>query len=468
MNPRFTILMGFLLLLAAGWIFFVQPQWGSTQERARHGGILPPFTGEQIDRIEIEREDARLIFLRQPRGWRMESPVQDTAASAKVEEILQLASTLRAEERIPAGEFRGTLRSGAYGFNPPKLKLRLSGPRRDFTLEFGREAASPERIFLRRSGSEETFVVAETLAKELQRPVADFRDPRLVNLPADLIERLRWQWDGATIELAHRGPTWSFSRPLVAPAETALVERLLENFLGAKVQEFVPPGERWGRAQERGQIQLWAEGTDEPLTISIAEEPDGFLLARENRPGFFRIDRENLRLVTLPWEDLRQRRLEVCFPDLVDRFTVTVAQEAERKFRRDGKNWLLEHREQSREVSGELVADFLQKLNATPILDFVGGKRAWNAQEPPPQFVLAFHSFLSENTPEALAGQFPLATLRLGPAVTQPFASAEEVVSPVAIPARLEGSLESLLLDPAVENTVRDFLSAVGENRSGE
>jgi hypothetical protein len=464
MNPRFSILLLVLLLLAGGWIFFLQPHFGSTQGRWRAQGMLFDFASDGIKRVEIEREEGSMVFRRQPRGWRMESPMDDAASAALLEEILQLTSNLRAEERIAAAEFRGALRSGAYGFNPAKLRLLLEGPRGVEILEIGREASRPDRIFVRRGGSEETFVVPDTLSKLLLRPVDDYRDPRLVNLPSDLVERVRWQWQGATVDLQRHGTKWDFLRPLTAPADHELVEKLLENFLGAKVQEFVPPGERWGTAEVKGRIQLWVEGQEAPLEMEIAEEAGGILLAREDRPGFFRVEPENLALVTLPWGDLRLRRLEVCLPDLVDRFTITPGPMEGGSdgwfFQRHGKDWVAKSGAESKRVPGSVVAEFFTRLNQSRIEGFATGVQRWAESASEVAYTIEFYSYLSENTPEAQAGQFPLAKLVIGgPGTDSSGEGQPEENTQALIPARIEGSLESLQLAPDVLSVVAEFLA---------
>lgn len=466
MNPRFSLLLAFLLLLAGIWIFAVQPHWGSTQERARAQGLLLDFPSDSISRVEIQREDSTLVFVREPRGWTLTSPLADTASTPKLEEILQLAATLRAQERISASEFRGKLRSGSYGFNPAKLRLVLSDGRRTRDLEFGREASAPDRVFVRRGGSEETFVVPDTLAKNLLNPIDTFRDPRLVNLPGSLIDRLRLQWKDATLEVERTATGWQISRPLQSRADPFLMERLLENLLGAKIQSFVDPSERTGLARGQGRLLLWPEGAEKPLELAVAPEEDLFLLTHSERPGFFRVSPDNLALLTTPIDTLRLRQLDLCNPDQVDRFSITrhdPEPATEYRFEREGRDWLLHLEGRTIAVPGEKVARFFSALNQTRIDSFLAGNRAWNLTDPSPSLTLRFSSFLSENTPEARAGQHLIATLDLGSPIESPASgedSTEKNNAPSAVmPARIEGSIESLLVDAALESTIREFLS---------
>lgn len=459
MNLRFTFLLILLLVGTATWIFVFQPRLGSTQERARAHGLVLKFSPQSIDRIEIQREEEPLVFERRPRGWDMVGGARDVASAAKVEEILESASLLRALDRIPAGEFRGNLRSGAYGFNPPKLVLILQGRKVREELFFGREATAPDLLFVRRGGSDETFVVPDTLAKLLLEPTSRFRDPRLVNLPASLIDRFQFQWHGTTVEFERNRTGWDFIRPLKAPADPDLVEAALENFLGARVQEFVDPSDLKGLPNPEGNLLLWPEGREAPLSMALAEADQSLLVTHPERPGYLKINRDNLQALLNPLDGLRLRRLQLINPDLVDQFEIVRYDEGEGSpegwhFRRVGLNWEVRRGEEKSERTAQQLQTFFTNLNQTPIAAFLSGTKAWSenqaqaAAPPSLSYRLTFSSHLSENTPEARAGTHPIATLVIG----RPNAGSG------LFPARREGSLESLELDPSVEKTLHDLL----------
>jgi hypothetical protein len=75
-------------------------------------------------------------------------------------------------------------------------------------------------------------------------------------------------------------------------------------------------------------------------------------------------------------------------------------------------------------------------------------------------YTIEFYSYLSENTPEAQAGQFPLAKLVIGgPGTDSSGEGQPEENTQALIPARIEGSLESLQLAPDVLSVVAEFLA---------
>jgi hypothetical protein len=410
MNRAATVFFALLAAALLGFIIFLQPALRATRDTPAVGGYVLRFDAEEVRAVSIEHPDGDLLFQKVPHGWEMDTVPPDRVASGRVEALLTAAQNLRVRDVLTAAEVRHGGKELDLGFDPPRLVLRMETGRRPLVLQFGREGAGEGLVYARTDRSEETFLVGEELLQLADRPVDDWRDPRLVHLPVDRVERIRLRRPTGEVELVRQGTRWRLVRPLQGRADSASIDAALELILGARVFAFFPPSN--GGSEEGPELLLWEEGEDHPLSLRVVREEDAerWQVRQDRREIVAEVAAENFALLTWKLDQFRSPKIVEINPDLIDRLAVRSGTKTV-ELRRDGENWTDATGE--RPVSNERMKILLQLLEAEqsgprPLLTI--RPDGW---EEDPTLEIHLNSWLSENTPEALAGLHPLDVIRV-------------------------------------------------------
>lgn len=404
-------------LVLLGFIFIYKPLAGSTRDRRISGGVAAEFDPMAVDAIEILGGSESLLLKKSASGWLIESPLKDRASSGEIEKLLELASNLRILDVISDAEFKKNFKNARFGFSPPPNRLRLASGKREIELLFGGEAAGENRVYLRVGKSRDTMVVSDEILNLMLRPPGEFRDPRLADFPAHLVEKLRIETDKGALALARNGQGWKITEPLHAPADAARVDEIIEHFLGAKVFEFTEPGPVDAAAEPGpggGRVEIWPEGGAEPVVFQISN-PGGdnrLLVVRSSvRPGVSKIDPGNAALLSATPDALRMKSVLQINPDVIDRISIR-SFDGSLEIGRSEAGWTFLPPEQA--VGGD-AADFFKNLSELHAERFVPLSSASGFAPSlfeKPELEIVLFSHLSENTSEETAGTFPLARFR--------------------------------------------------------
>ena len=404
-------------LVLLGFIFIYKPLAGSTRDRRISGGVAAGFDPLAVDAIEILRGPESLLMKKSDTGWWLESPLKDRASSGEIEKLLELASNLRILDVISDDEFKKNFKNARFGFSPPPNRLRLASGKREIEFLFGGEAAGENRVYLRVGKSRDTMVVSDEILSLMLRPPGEFRDPRLADFPAHLVEKVRIETGDGALALARNGHGWKITEPLHAPADSAGVDRILEHFLGAKVFEFTEPGPADAAAEPGaggGRVEIWPEGGAEPVVFQITRPGgDNRLLSvlSSVRPGVSKIDPGNAALLSATPDALRMKSLLQLNPDVIDRISIR-SSDYIAEIGRTEAGWGFSP---PGRAADNAAADFFKNLSELQAERFVplssaSGFAPSLFEKPELEIVLSSH--LSENTPEETAGTFPLARFR--------------------------------------------------------
>jgi hypothetical protein len=473
MSRSGTWILAFIALALLGWILLGPEEWRSSRLGAED--YVLRVESRDIRALELIRDGETLRFERLPDGWEMGPAPKDRAQTAVVERVLEATQLLRILDRIDPGEFSSEDEQN-YGFASPRHVLRLETPRGTETLIFGREGVGEDRVFVRRGESRRTYLVGDELHRLLLQPIEQFRDPRLIPLPVDRIERVRVNRPEGAMEFVHQGGRWRLVRPLQARVENELFEKALENVLGARIFSFLsnePPAEG---GELLGVIEIWPEGEDRPLRLHVtqrgaANQTPGeggearLAVWHENRQTTVEVAADNFQLLQLPPDSLRSRLLTEIDPDLVDRITIQRGDEAIRLLRDDEEGWQLQGGSPV-DVPAAWVGQLFDLVNKSRVEEFLlaGSPGLPPAAETPPAAQIFFDSWLSENTPESLAGRHPLRQLQLWPMLD----GTEDSTLPPGVVARLDEEAGGRYLRPSFWNQFEKWWESAPYEKNGK
>ncbi len=401
----------FLLLLAIGLAVFVgtTERWRSSPERTiQPGSPLFDFDPEDIPHIRITNGDQSFRIKREEGGWILETTTPDTANPEAVAAIFKTALSTPVLDRIDPSEIQDKQNLATYGVLKSTLQLDFKGDR-PLSLLFGKVGADGNRTYVAFEKSNAVYLIPNDLAKLIAMPSDNFRDRRLVPIDPDRVRRIEIVRGSTTLELENKGRGWQIIKPLDAMANNEAVTALLQKWSDLRLASIDQSNKKTEAStspvDQLSEIRFFSENLLEPSIISIGKpSPDGFFPVRlQHRNISGSAPPALAELITIDLDQLRDRSLARLNPDLVDLIRWNDGG-TKTEIRRHEGRW-----------SGA-IEKFFQILAATKSSRYAPATPAELAAASltPPPSRLEFLSVLSENTPEALAGEHPVLSLAIG------------------------------------------------------
>ena len=408
MSRAATIL---LLLLAIGLAVFVgvTERWRFSIERTiQPGSPLFDFDSDDIRHISIKNGDQSFRINREEDGWILETANPDAANPEAVAAIFKTALATPVLDRIDPAEIRDQQNLATYGVLKSSLQLDFKGDR-PLSLLFGKSSADGNRTYVSFEKSNAVYLIPNDLVKLITLPPDNFRDRRVLSIDPDRIRRIEIRHGTTSLELENNGRGWRIIKPLDAPADNEAVAELLKKWSTLRLASFDQSRKKTESAaapfEQQSEIRIFSEDMTEPAIVSIGKPlADGFVPVRlqpRNIGGSAPPALAEASAIDL--DQLRDRSLARLNPDLVDLIRW-----------HDGGSKTEIRRHEGRWSGG--VEKFFQTLAATKSSRYAPAtptELAAAGLVPPPSR-LEFLSVLSENTPEALAGEPPVLSLAIG------------------------------------------------------
>lgn len=409
MSRTLTILLVVAAAVAlALMIIFI----GGGPDGKRVAGPLFEFQPEEIRGVSISNGEEQFEIRRTDRGWQIAPEPEDRASAEMVAKLLEIALSTVVLDRVPASEIRSSEDLAAFGVRKSRVTLDFRGDG-DHPLLFGKDGADETRVYVRFEGADDVYLVADDLYRAVSTAPDDFRDQRLTVLRPDRIERFTVKQPVGEIEIRREASGWRITRPMDAPANPAAVEDFLSKIVRLRAEGFASATSAdspdSGLLEPTYEVRLFAEGEREPEILSIgAEAGDGTWHARYLPRGVvFRLNQTARDLVATDFPRFRDPALLRINLDVVDKIRIE-ADGRTLNLVRSESGWMAQTGDgagvrASVGAVDRLVAA-LARTNASRFEDAGESRLAANGLTTPPHRI-AFLSVVSENTPEAPAGE---------------------------------------------------------------
>jgi hypothetical protein len=204
MSPRTPILLAVLCAVLAGALWGLESLRPSPEAQARKA--LVPLAAREVERIHLAWPTESADLERRGETWWF------SGRNLRADERAIRAALAELELLSRAGLVAGAVPGRGHGLSPPRLALRVSGPRGEANLAFG-DRVQGNRIYLGLGG--ELFLVAERAADFWGRSAEGLRDTRLLHFDPETVTSVRVGDDRVT----RRGRRWVLSRPSGARAD---------------------------------------------------------------------------------------------------------------------------------------------------------------------------------------------------------------------------------------------------------
>ncbi len=424
MSRFWTAALCVLAFAAVVFLAIYEPLTRSTRESAAaaRDGFVLSLDASKVNEIRISASDEAIVLKRRGGGWQLGSKSKDRADSALVERVLQAAAGLTFYDRIDGREFPSDKDWSDYGLRTPKRKIEFEGGGKR-TIFFGKDAANESRLYVRTSESRSVYLVGDELLSLAFRDAADFRDRRLTDLTPDRIDRFIIRRPGGEMELLRDAGGWRLVKPVHAAADSVKVEEFLKRVLGLRILEYAADDSgdlgAYGIAEGQNEVSLFADGSERHQTLRLGIDPAGTLFGQFTaRDSVYRMPAGTMEILQTTPDALRDRKLLPLNLDIVDLIRIR-APGREFAIRRNGEGWELQDGDARRPASAAAVralVDAVSTAEVTAYAPLIGENLAQCGFDAPVCSV-DFLSVLSENTPEARAGEQVITGLTFGKTV---------------------------------------------------
>ncbi|HYF36795.1 MAG TPA: DUF4340 domain-containing protein, partial [Prosthecobacter sp.] len=234
---------------------------------------------------------------------------------------------------------------------------------------------------------EPVYYVAKTALPDLlQIAPKNWRDPKLLRLPADLVSGITLTQPGGQIALARQSPDapWYFTKPLSTRGSKDRIGDLLSTVLNLEIKEAIEAlnGNGANSAISTGsemaasemKISVTLRGHEgQPLEMTLKKPPKDVTETKAtvaNRKAVFTVLSQSLNVLWAQPNDLRDRMLARINEDEVIELEIVSAAYSPVKLRKESGSWFLERNGKLHPANGDRIGRFFEALNTQPILEF--------------------------------------------------------------------------------------------------
>ena len=198
---------------------------------------LFPVEGDAIRDIVIERRAERLELRRRDGEWSVVAPFRDLADSNTADSLARALAALEVDRLDDAAS------SGKPAGAPPEFRLSIGAgsPPRTFRVAIAPESGGPGR-HAEREGSSVAGVLPTADFSILERPAAEYRDPRPAPFAPSDLRAVRITHGGTTLSVEKTEGAWTVrgGSGAAEPADSARVDALVDRLRWMKARSIVP------------------------------------------------------------------------------------------------------------------------------------------------------------------------------------------------------------------------------------
>jgi hypothetical protein len=381
--------LGLLIVTGAvfAYMYFVERKIPDTDEANRRAGKVLNFDRDKIDGVVIQNGDERIEVRRHDKKWTLESPIKDQADSSTVDDLLADLESWSKDGAISAKEIESDKNKLAeFDVAKPKLRLKLLGQGAPPEILFGKDTALEGKEYVRLENSKTVFIAPQSIKKAIDKKPADFRDKKLTDLIMAQVQRVVLKTPAGEMELQKQGDHWEIMKPLRARADDQKVGDLIAQVTTARIQQFVADDKgdlrRYGLAEPRGSITLFADNDKSGQTLHIGGQPekekDQNYVRFSSRGFVYTLPKKIEELLNARPNDLRDRHLVRIDTKNLDRLTIEPAGKPKIVLARKAEEWTIASKNNAAANSSEVrrLIDMLQNEQVTRFVEDVASNRS--------------------------------------------------------------------------------------------
>lgn len=250
-----------LLLLAAGlggFFYYDTYTLSPKREKAESvKGRIWTVEPKDVEGVVLVRKSETIRLKRSADGWDMIEPLRVRADRAAVDDMVTGLATARMDREIDPDPAK----PADFGLDPPAAEVRLevkgAAP---LVLRVGSKNPTGVWVYAREGDKPAVITMSESIARDTERPVADFRDRTVMAFDRRNLSGLDLEVGGDQIGLVADEPgRWRIAKPRALPADAEMVADFLGKLEAAKAMEFADDAPK----------SLAPYGLDKPTRVTV-------------------------------------------------------------------------------------------------------------------------------------------------------------------------------------------------------
>lgn len=292
MNLRTTLRLLIAIAIAGMLLWILQED---PSPAARPAALLERLDIQKLTGLRIERDagDASWggAFERREGRWYLVQPIQSRANGAEIDKLVTVLESLEILETISAADRRQReLSLGDFELEYPRVTFQLVGADRDWSLAVGRTSPLGDSVYVRVGGADDVQAIGTNLLEVIPNNLIALRDRTVLSgSPSDVVRLDVEREGGSFLRIVESDGRWSIQEPIQARADTASVEKILDELFSIQILEFVRetgPETAEGASIEGGaafglgegeavlQITVWQQGDEAGQVVTVGDAAD--------------------------------------------------------------------------------------------------------------------------------------------------------------------------------------------------
>ncbi len=222
-------------LLAAVYLIMNRP--GEQSRLVGEGDLFFDFDSSTVTAVHITSKSDTIILERRGTEWFVGKPLSYKADQQQVHSLVGLLANLRLETVVSSNPEKQSM------FQVDSTGTRISlfdGTTSVAGLIIGKVGNAVGETYVRADGSSDVALVQGSLTYIGSRPVRDWRDKTIIEVPKEQIQNVAYQYGDTTFTLTFRDSAWFVDD---SPADPQVVNGVLASLAHFTAYDFVdmPP-----------------------------------------------------------------------------------------------------------------------------------------------------------------------------------------------------------------------------------
>lgn len=309
MKKPIYLLLGILLLFVIIYFLLVQKERRTFSPRKMENFL--GLDSAQVDRIEFNKFDTKLVFRRINQKWHITQPESYRADNQTVGRMLSMASHLEVGEIISS--------------NPEKQLLfqvdSLTGTRLNFffgenllaSVVLGKMSGDYLHAYLRKTDSDDVYMAKGQFAGIANRKVEQWRNRSIFSFEPNQVKEIEFILGKEKFRLTKEDTLWEISPDpyrINSPAEGQTVEDYVRTLASMKADEFAKTPEIAEVDFEKPQLELklgFLDGHEERLFAFRMNEESSYLVKSDQDESIFVLFEYNFKRLAKAFEDFQPK-----------------------------------------------------------------------------------------------------------------------------------------------------------------
>jgi hypothetical protein len=234
--------LALLVLALGGYFYYDTYRLAPVREKAESlKGRLWTVEPKDVESVTIKRKSDTLRLKRADDGWEVLEPVRARGDRGPIDEVVTSLATVRVDREIAPDPPS----LGEFGLDPAAAEVRLDvkGRGEPLVLLVGARSPTGAWVYAKEGGKPAVVTLSEVTARDVERPVSDFRDKTIVAFDRKNVTAVDLDVEGHPFSVAADEPgKWRIVKPSAYKADGDLIGDFLEKLETGKAKEFIAPG----------------------------------------------------------------------------------------------------------------------------------------------------------------------------------------------------------------------------------